>query len=68
MKTLKISVVATLAWRLKIPHAVWPAHPQMADFVLALITCVILQIAWTDSKKEYSDQATDKVVKSTSKN
>jgi 1,4-dihydroxy-2-naphthoate octaprenyltransferase len=52
MKTVKISIVATLtsflAWRLGIPRAVWPAHPRVADFILALITCLILQIAWTD--------------------
>ena len=64
MKTLKISVVATLAsilaWRLGIPRAVWPAHPRIADSVLAIVTCVILQIAWTEQKakpeKEPSNQ------------
>jgi 1,4-dihydroxy-2-naphthoate octaprenyltransferase len=55
MKILKISVVATIAsivaWWLGIPRAVWPAHPHLADFVLALVTCLILQIAWVDAKK-----------------
>ena len=44
------------------------AEVNFSPASVGLITCVILQIAWTDSKKEYSDQATDKVVKSTSKN
>jgi 1,4-dihydroxy-2-naphthoate octaprenyltransferase len=56
MKTVKISVAATLAsflaWRLGIPQAVWPAHPGVADFFLALITCLILQIAWTDPESK----------------
>lgn len=63
MKTLKISVVATLAsilaWRLRIPRAVWPAHPRIADFILAIITCVILQIAWTDPKADPNKEPSD---------
>jgi hypothetical protein len=61
MKTLKISLVATiaatLAWKLGIPYRIWPSHPQLADFLLALIMCVILQIAWTDPKKQPSDRS-----------
>jgi len=56
MKTLKISLVATLAailaWQLHMPHRLWPAHPQLASFLMALILCVILQLIWTNSKSE----------------
>jgi hypothetical protein len=56
MKTLKISLIetvaATAAWFLRIPQAIWPGHPQMADVLLALVTCVLLQVAWTNAKKE----------------
>ena len=52
MKTLKISLIATVAsivaWWMHVPHKFWPAHPQLADFVLALILCVVLQVVWTD--------------------
>jgi uncharacterized membrane protein len=70
MKTLKISVAATLAstiaWWLGIPRAVWPAHPWLADTALAIITYVILQFAWTNAK----DATTKKpaVVKSSIEN
>jgi hypothetical protein len=54
MKTLKISVIATVAataaWYLRIPQAIWPAHPQLADVLLALVTCALLQVAWTKDK------------------
>ena len=56
MKTLKISLVATfasmLAWWLRFPHRIWPAHPYFADFLIALILCVVLQFAWSDPKSE----------------
>jgi hypothetical protein len=54
MKTLKISLIATVAataaWYLRIPQVIWPAHPQLADVLLALVTCVLLQVAWTKEK------------------
>jgi hypothetical protein len=54
MKTLKISLIATVAataaWFLRIPQAIWPAHPQLADVLLALVTCVLLQVALTKAK------------------
>jgi hypothetical protein len=60
MKTLKISLVATLAailaWRLHLPHRIWPAHPQFADFLLALFLCVALQFAWTDPNPEQREK------------
>jgi len=64
MKTLKISIAATvgsfLAWRLGIPHAVWPAHPRIADFLLALIACIILQVAWTEPKPQPTKPPSDR--------
>ena len=58
MKTLKISMVATLAsilaWELRFPHRIWPAHPYLADFLMALTLCIVLQLTWSDSKKERS--------------
>jgi hypothetical protein len=58
MKTLKISLIATVAataaWYLRIPQTIWPAHPQMADLLLALVTCVLLEVAWKNARKELS--------------
>ena len=55
MKTLKISVVATIAatvgWWLRIPHKIWPAHPYLADVLVSLALCVVLQVVWSDPKK-----------------
>jgi hypothetical protein len=52
MKTLKISAVATiaamLAWWIGFAHKIWPAHPALADFFMALILCIVLQFAWSD--------------------
>jgi hypothetical protein len=56
MKTLKISLVATiaatLAWWFRFPQRIWPAHPQLADFLLALALCIVLQFAWSDPKSK----------------
>jgi len=56
MKTLKISLVATVAatvaWWLRFPHRVWPEHPYFADFLMALILCGVLQFAWSDPQSE----------------
>ena len=54
MKTLKISLIASLiataagfsAWEFGVARMIWPAHPQMADFLLALIVGIAVQIAW----------------------
>lgn len=54
MKTLKTSLIASLiataagfgAWELGIAQKIWPAHPQMADFLLVLVTGIVVQIAW----------------------
>lgn len=54
MKTLKISLVGTLAllvaWWLHLPHKIWPAHPMFASVILGLVLCTILQFVWTDAK------------------
>jgi hypothetical protein len=54
MKTLKISLVATIAstiaWWLRLPHNIWPGHPYLADFLLAMVVCLVLQFAWSDSE------------------
>ena len=56
MKTLKITLVATtaatLAWWLRLPQRIWPTHPQLADFFMALILCGVLQFVWSDPKSE----------------
>jgi hypothetical protein len=56
MKTLKISLVATvaatLAWWLGIARSIWPAHPQLADFLLALVLCLVLQFTWPEPDKK----------------
>jgi hypothetical protein len=58
VKSLKISLLATVAataaWFLRIPQAIWPAHPLIADSLLAFVGCVLLQVAWTNAKKEPS--------------
>jgi hypothetical protein len=54
LKTLKISVVATIAlvvaWWLRIPHRMWPAHPMLADLFLGIVLCVLLQVLWDAPK------------------
>ncbi|HUO17106.1 MAG TPA: hypothetical protein VMX38_19145 [Verrucomicrobiae bacterium] len=56
MKTLQISLIATaaaiIAWRMRLPHKIWPAHPQMADFLLTLVLCIVLQLVWSDPKEQ----------------
>jgi hypothetical protein len=54
LKTLKISVVATvaltLAWWLQVPQRIWPRHPIMADLVMGLVLCLVLQVLWDEPK------------------
>jgi hypothetical protein len=56
MRTLKISAAATiaamLAWWLGFAHKIWSAHPALADFLLVLILCIVLQFAWSDSSSK----------------
>ena len=55
LKTLKITVVATiaaiLAWGLGFAQRIWPVHPQLADFLLALVICIVLQFTWPEPDK-----------------
>jgi hypothetical protein len=50
MKTLKISLIGTavglVAWVLGLGHILWPAHPQIAGFLLTLATTIVAQITW----------------------
>jgi hypothetical protein len=55
MKTLKISLIASLigtaaglgSWAFRFGQVMWPVHPQLADFLLTLITTIAIQITWT---------------------
>jgi H+/Cl- antiporter ClcA len=54
MKTLKVSLIASLigtvvglgAWMFGIGQVIWPAHPQLACFLLTLATTIVMQFAW----------------------
>jgi hypothetical protein len=56
MRTLKISVIATLiatavsfwAGQLGVMQKLWPEHPQLAGFFLMFVTCIAVQIFWPD--------------------
>lgn len=54
MKTLTISIVATVAltlgWWLRIPHRLWPAHPFLADLFIGIVLCGLLQVLWEGPK------------------
>lgn len=54
MKTLKISAVATVgltvAWWLRIPHRLWPMHPMIADLLIGIALCALLQVLWVEPK------------------
>jgi len=54
MRTLKISLIASAiatvvsfwASGLGVTHRMWPEHPQMAGFLLTLVTAIAVQLAW----------------------
>lgn len=54
MKTLKVSLIASLigtavglgAWVFGLGQIIWRAHPQMASFLLTLVTTIVIQITW----------------------
>ncbi len=54
MKTLRVSLIATAigsavglsSWALGLGQLMWPGHPQMACFLLTLVTTIVIQIAW----------------------
>lgn len=54
MKTLKVSLIASLigtavglsSWVFGLGALIWRAHPQIASFLLTLVTTIMIQIAW----------------------
>ncbi len=64
MKTLKTSLIASLiataagfaAWEFGVAQRIWPAHPQMADFLLVLVTGIVVQIIWPRLANEQGNQ------------
>jgi hypothetical protein len=54
MKTLKVSLIASLigtavglgSWIFGLGRLIWPAHPQMASFLLTLVTTIVIQFSW----------------------
>jgi len=66
MRTLKITLIATAiataasfwAEELGLMQKLWPEHPQVASFILCLLTCVAVQLfwpkEWLDSQKHKS--------------
>ncbi|HEY6768525.1 MAG TPA: hypothetical protein VI386_27520 [Candidatus Sulfotelmatobacter sp.] len=63
MKTLRVSLIASMigtavglgSWVFGLGNRIWPLHPQMASFLLTLVTTIVIQISWprlteTDSR------------------
>lgn len=54
MKTWKITLAASCigsaaglaAWAFGIGQKIWPAHPQMAVFLLTLVTTTLIEFTW----------------------
>lgn len=54
MKTLSVTAIATLigtavglgAWLFGFGHLIWPAHPQLACFLLTFATTIVVQMTW----------------------
>jgi hypothetical protein len=40
----------TVGWWLRIPHRLWPAHPFVADLLIGIVLCVLLQVLWEGPK------------------
>jgi predicted lysophospholipase L1 biosynthesis ABC-type transport system permease subunit len=34
------------SWVFGLGQVIWPAHPQMASFLLTLVTTIVIQITW----------------------
>jgi hypothetical protein len=34
------------SWVFGLGQIIWPAHPQMASFLLTLVTTIVIQITW----------------------
>lgn len=54
LKILKISAVVTIAltvgWWLRIPHRMMPEHPMLADLLIGIALCALLQFLWVETK------------------
>jgi len=54
MKTWKVSLIASCigtavwlsSWLFGFGQIMWPAHPQIASFLLTLVTTIVIQVAW----------------------
>ena len=54
MKTFKVSLIASGigtaaglgAWAFGLTRIVWPAHPQLAGFLLTIVTTIVVQSTW----------------------
>ena len=55
MRTLKISLlasaIATGAWMLGLTHKIWPAHPNLAGFLLTIGAVVLLAYVYPKPTK-----------------
>jgi hypothetical protein len=55
MRTLKISLIATIAalvaWQLRIPQRIWPGHPVLGDVLATLIITLVIQFSWPNAEK-----------------
>jgi hypothetical protein len=54
MKTWKITLIASCigsvaglaAWAFGAGEKIWPAHPQLASFLLTLVTTIVIEYTW----------------------
>ena len=54
MKTLRVSLIASCigtaagvgAWAFGLTRTMWPAHPQLAGFLLTVVTTIVVQATW----------------------
>lgn len=55
MKTLRASlaasVIGTGAWMLGLARLLWPAHPNLAAFLITLFVTIVLMYVWPDPEK-----------------
>ncbi len=54
MRTLKVTSIATVvgtavglgAWLSGLGRMLWPGHPQLACFLLTIVTGIVVQVSW----------------------
>ena len=39
------------AWALNLTKLVWPAHPQLAGFLLTVVSAIIIELVWPNKQK-----------------